>query len=246
MVQSVERIFSLDYYVLSALRIEPVSFEDDLTVLIDFERYQQLSFNPSNATDPNKTNVEVCADLETEEYRKCGKKCISACRHAPFSSGLIVSKVDCDETKCVKGCFCKDGFVRHQNKCIMAKECPVREHKAMRMMSETENPNKTESHTQNIAQNHTQAQMIAHGKNQTQIQFQQQNPKIFGFGFFNRCTFGGCGPDPVPVPVQVQSYDESVQRKENNNKVHSQSGSYILWSIGKPKIDSNFGKFEPF
>lgn len=210
--------------VLSGLQSQPVIAEDGLTVLIDSEKYQEIS------TDSNKTNVEVCGDLQTEEYRKCGKKCVLACRLSPFPSDIIVSKDDCDEMKCVEGCFCKDGFVRYQNECILAKECPMRMNKAMRMMSES---NKTESYGQNKAQNHTQAQIMVQNMNQTQVQFQGQNPKIFGFGFFNRpgCGFGGC----APVPVQVHSYDETVQRKENRNK-----GSYILLSVRCLYIKSEF------
>lgn len=209
----------MKYYVLLGLQSVSVNIEDGPTVLIDFQKYKQL------AIDPNKQNPELCA-AETEEYRKCGNKCVLACRNDSFASKITISRNDCDAAKCIEGCFCKDGLVRNQNRCIPAKECPIRRNRAMDMMDEMIDTKKNETYTQNKAQNQTQAQILAQNRNHTQIKFQNQNPKIFGFGFFNRpgCVFGNCGS--VPIPVQVHSYDETVQRKENN-KVHSHSGSYF-------------------
>lgn len=201
--------------MLLGLQSVSVNIEDGLTVLIDSEQYKQLAINS------NKQNAELCA-TESEEYRRCGNKCVLACRYDLSVSGITIAKNDCDETRCVEGCFCKDGLVRYQNRCIPAKECPIRRNRAMDIMNEMSTPNKNETYTQIKAQNQTQAQ----NRNHTQINFQTQNPKIFGFGFFNRpgCAFGNCGS--VPIPVQVHGYDETVQRKENN-KVHSHSGSHF-------------------
>lgn len=68
----------------------------------------------------------VCADPENEVYQKCGNKCVLGCRYATSSSGITISKHDCEKNDCVEGCFCKTGLVRHQTKCIPASECPIR------------------------------------------------------------------------------------------------------------------------
>lgn len=69
---------------------------------------------------------KVCADPEREVYQKCGSKCVLGCRYASTSSGITISKHDCEKNDCVEGCFCKTGLVRHQSKCIPALECPIR------------------------------------------------------------------------------------------------------------------------
>lgn len=79
----------------------------------------------------NKTNLKVCADSENKEYRKCGNKCVLSCRYTLYSSNFSISNDDCDKNACIEGCFCKDGYVRHYDKCILAKECPIRNSRAM-------------------------------------------------------------------------------------------------------------------
>lgn len=125
------------------LQFEHSNAQDDQTILIDFEKYQQLlrsHRHPRNANALNKTDSNICSDLQTEEYKKCGNHCILGCSHDRLTSGLIVSKDDCNATKCVEGCFCKDGLVRHQNKCIPAKECPGRRSKAVEFIADNFSP----------------------------------------------------------------------------------------------------------
>lgn len=69
---------------------------------------------------------KVCADPVSEVYQKCGNKCVLGCRYASLTSGITLSKHDCEKNDCVEGCFCKTGLVRHQSKCIPASECPIR------------------------------------------------------------------------------------------------------------------------
>lgn len=72
-----------------------------------------------------KPNI-VCVDPVNEVYQKCGSKCVLGCRYATSSVGITISKNDCDKNDCVEGCFCKTGLVRHQDKCILPQECPIR------------------------------------------------------------------------------------------------------------------------
>lgn len=102
--------------------------QDDHTILIDFEKYQE--FHQPNVASSNKTNAEVCSDGENKEYRKCGNKCVLSCRYTLYSSKFPISSDECSKKTCVEGCFCKDGYVRHYDKCILAKECPVRNGRA--------------------------------------------------------------------------------------------------------------------
>lgn len=200
------------------LRSENVNGLKDFTVLIDFEKYQPFY----NDLDFNEAGV--CANPETEEYRKCGNRCVLGCRHASSSSKVALSEAECDDeiaTKCVEGCFCKDGLVRHQNKCIPAKLCPTRRNKAIEIMNEPNTPNQTENSSHMKSQNHTYAQehLQAPKKNQTlmvQTQLHVNNPKIFGFPFFNRGCQNPFIPCNVPVPV-IHNYESNSHKKENKH-----------------------------
>lgn len=109
---------------VGGLQCAPVNDNhDDRTVLIDFEKYQE--FHQPKVVSSNKTNAEVCSDAENKEYRKCGNKCVLSCRHTLYSSKFTISNDECSKNTCSEGCFCKDGYVRHYNKCVLAKECPV-------------------------------------------------------------------------------------------------------------------------
>lgn len=187
---------------------------DDLTVLVDYEKYQQFY----RFIDSNKS--EVCANSETEEYRKCDNKCVLGCRHASSSSGITLSKADCVNSECIDGCFCRDGLIRHQNKCIPASECPIRKNKAMEMMAESNNSNTTKHLMQMQTQIQNQTQL--HDQhNQTQAADNQivvNNPKIFGFPFFNRGCQNPFAPCSVPISVPVvQTFDQTVSKKDSKN-----------------------------
>lgn len=106
-----------------------VNVEEDVTILIEFNKYQQI--HPANATiSSNNTKPEECIGLENALYQKCGTMCISACRFIP-ESDLAATLEECDTNECIDGCFCKDGFVRYQDKCILPNECPVRNNKSI-------------------------------------------------------------------------------------------------------------------
>lgn len=111
--------------------------EEDVTILIDFKRYQQL--NPANLTQPtsdtNNTISEECVGLENSEFKKCGTTCVLSCRYIPTISNVTVTSNDCVENECIEGCFCKDGFVRYQNKCVLPGDCPLRSNKSIEFVT---------------------------------------------------------------------------------------------------------------
>lgn len=98
--------------MLAGFQAEEVNVKDDLTVLIDTKKYLEL-FKRSN--EANCTENEV--------YQECGAICVLGCRNASSSIGITQSADECKEIECVKGCFCKEGLVRHRDKCILATEC---------------------------------------------------------------------------------------------------------------------------
>lgn len=76
--------------------------------------------------------AKVCLDNIHEVYQDCGRKCVLGCKYAFASTTISIpftgGKHECDklDTNCVEGCFCKTGLIRHQGKCIPARECPIR------------------------------------------------------------------------------------------------------------------------
>lgn len=130
------------FCAISGLECRSVDIEDDLTVLVDSIKYREIEkthHHPRNADLLNKTNSSVCENPETEEYQKCGNNCILGCRYDNSSSGITISKDECNKTACVEGCFCKPPLVRHLNKCIPAKECPVRASRGIDILTNFEN-----------------------------------------------------------------------------------------------------------
>lgn len=132
----------------SDVQCEHVNADEDVTVLIDFQKYQQ-SINarrhPRNAKSANHTKSSVCADVEKEEYQKCGNKCVLGCRYDTLVSENITVTSNCNATNCFEGCFCRDGFVRYHNKCIPGTECPARNTRSVGLLLngyETEYPSK--------------------------------------------------------------------------------------------------------
>lgn len=100
--------------------------------MIDFSKYQQI--NAVNVT--NSSKFQECIGIENAVYQKCGKKCVLGCRFIPNISDLAVTLNDCEAAECIEGCFCKDGFVRLHDKCILPKECPVRSNKSIQLSTE--------------------------------------------------------------------------------------------------------------
>lgn len=108
-----------------------INVEEDVTILIDFSKYQQI--HSANVT--NNTKSEDCTGLENAAYQKCGTKCVLACRFDPSISDVAATLKECDGNECIEGCFCNDGFVRYQSKCILPKECPVRNNKSIVLLA---------------------------------------------------------------------------------------------------------------
>lgn len=58
-----------------------------------------------------------------EEYNQCGTACPATCDNLGYAIRCV--------NKCVKGCFCQDGYVRNEqtHECVLPSECPVKENK---------------------------------------------------------------------------------------------------------------------
>lgn len=102
--------------------------------MIDFEKF--LEFHHPHAAYLNQTYVEVCVDAENKEYQKCGNKCVVSCRDTFSSLNFSIPSDNCSEKKCIEGCFCKHGYVRHHDKCVLAKECPIKSGRALEPSNE--------------------------------------------------------------------------------------------------------------
>lgn len=114
-----------DILCFVGLRSEEVNSYQAVTVLIDFEKYQKIH-SSVNVLISNGTSSKVCADSENEEYRKCDNRCVLSCRYVPSIAEMIISKDQCDKENCIGGCFCKNGLIRYQDKCVPARDCPAR------------------------------------------------------------------------------------------------------------------------
>lgn len=120
----------------------------DLTILIDSKEYFELYKTHRSAKDdfrPNQNASELCSDSENEVYEKCGKKCMLGCRFDSSALKIAADKDECDKSDCIAGCFCKDGLIRHQDKCIPATDCPttlesLRSNKAFNFGTEDSHP----------------------------------------------------------------------------------------------------------
>lgn len=119
-----------------------MSLEEDLTVLVDYEKYphpivrikRQTTNNTvstsrdgydgelSDNCEPNCseqiTPQNICADPDREVYQECGNKCVLACRYTSSSSSspsISFGKHECEKNDCVEGCFCKTGAIKYEN-----------------------------------------------------------------------------------------------------------------------------------
>lgn len=167
--------------------------------------------------------------MENEEYRMCGKKCVLSCRYDPLAVKFIISKDECDANKCVEGCYCKNGFLRHHKKCVPVKECSARQNKAMNFSTGADVSADMQMKTKNSTQSASQIQTM--NSDQVKTEKNITNPKIFGFLNRPGCGFFGCAG--VPIAIQLQQYDDSVRRKGNNH-----SGMCVSWIFSL-----HFGKF---
>lgn len=123
-----DRVSNIYSSVLLGFQAQNADLEDESTVLIDAEKFLQI-FKDSN--DRNECS-------ENEVFQECGGKCVLSCRFASSALGITLSKEECEKTECVKGCFCKDGLVRHGEKCIPATECSAQKGRTDKMLESRE------------------------------------------------------------------------------------------------------------
>lgn len=114
--------------MLLGFQAQNADLDDESTVLVDAEKFLKI-FKDSNETSE-------CA--ENEVFQECGAKCVLSCRYASSALGIALSKEECEKSECVKGCFCKEGLVRHGEKCIPATECTARKGRTDKMLEPRE------------------------------------------------------------------------------------------------------------
>lgn len=124
--------------MISGLPCSHINNHVDQTILINLEKFQE--FYRLNVANSNQTYVEVCADAENKVYRKCGNKCALSCRYSLSSSNFSISNENCNESLCIEGCFCKDGYVWHGVKCILAEVCPVKNRSLLEPSNDSSRP----------------------------------------------------------------------------------------------------------
>lgn len=69
--------------------------------------------------------VETGCTDSNMEINTCGPRCYQTCAVQP--RGFRRSRAVCEAvnaTGCYPGCFCKSGYVRLNEKCVLAKDCP--------------------------------------------------------------------------------------------------------------------------
>lgn len=112
-----------------------MNVQEDATILIDIRKYQQIYLANMTSNSSNTASGE-CIGMGNATYQKCGTKCVLGCRFIPNISDVAVIPNDCESSECIEGCFCKVGFVRYEDKCVLPKECPVRSNKSIEFSTE--------------------------------------------------------------------------------------------------------------
>lgn len=112
-----------------------MNVQEDATVLIDFSKYQKM-YLANKANSSNNATTDVCIGMENATYHKCSAKCVLSCRLIPNMSDVAVTPNECENSACMEGCFCKVGFVRYEDKCVLPKDCPVRINKSIEFNTE--------------------------------------------------------------------------------------------------------------
>lgn len=105
--------------------------------MIDYQKYLRIQSVQSQRVvrqrqdpvanaplQPLSLNKSQCLESGNEFYQECGTKCVLGCRYSALPTILPDKQEDCEQNQCFKGCFCKEGFVRDGNRCILASECP--------------------------------------------------------------------------------------------------------------------------
>lgn len=69
--------------------------------------------------------LEMACDKENMEWNTCGPRCYQTCAFQP--RGVRRTRAVCEATMptgCRPGCFCKKGYVRLNDKCVLSDDCP--------------------------------------------------------------------------------------------------------------------------
>lgn len=86
-------------------------------------RDDEASHDKSPSSD--SVTEEACID-ENMEWNSCGPRCSQTCAFQP--RGVRKSRAICEplltSNGCYKGCFCKKGYVRLSDKCVLSENCP--------------------------------------------------------------------------------------------------------------------------
>lgn len=204
------------------IQAESVNTEVESTVLIDSAKFLEIFKNSFETSD--------CS--ENEVYQDCGSKCVLSCRFASSVLEIMRSKEECEQSVCVKGCFCKEGFARHGNKCVAIAECSVQKERNNKMLEYEgkqqifqfgppfaqhflQQLGQQFGQHNKIADNPRNEQYVPYGQQQIgQQQFQQFQPLgIFKHILRPGCGLGGCySPPPPPPPsnIHIHNHNEAV------------------------------------
>lgn len=69
--------------------------------------------------------LEMACDDKNMEWNTCGPRCYQTCAFQP--RGVRRTRAVCEAnfpTGCRPGCFCKKGYVRLNDKCVLSDNCP--------------------------------------------------------------------------------------------------------------------------
>lgn len=66
---------------------------------------------------------EACPE-ENMEWVSCGPRCYQTCAFQPRGARAVCEPVTNAQAGCYPGCFCKSGYVRLNDKCILPVDCP--------------------------------------------------------------------------------------------------------------------------
>lgn len=209
---------------LTGFKAQNANGEDESTVLIDTRKFLKIFKNSSETSDCSANEV----------YQECGSKCVLSCRFVSSALGITRSKEECEQNECVKGCFCKDRFARHGEKCIAIAECSAQKERNNKMLEHQGNqqlfqfgPPFAQQFLQQlgqqfgqhnkIADNPRNEQYIPYGQQQTEHQ-QFQPLGIFKHIFRPGCGLGGCYTPPPPPPpsnIHIHNHNEAINGKNS-------------------------------
>lgn len=117
---------------VAGFEAKETSLNENLVTYIDYEKFlkndedQRFRRQTTNPIFSETAEYQELVCPLNEVYQACGSKCVLGCRFANTTAGITISRQECNKSDCLAGCFCENGLVRHQSKCIPASECPIR------------------------------------------------------------------------------------------------------------------------